>query len=196
MYAPLLTTTFLLLLVGAERAAAATYSLFQPWNASDWIASDDTVRGGLSESSLEIVEETLSSETVSVARFYGTLDYEALNGSGFASQRTVDDWPEVDLSAYDRLVLEVAVAAGSAAKTFSFNVKDTVASVNGVEQASVSWEHDFQVANTIATEGATNYEQIEVLFEDLVPTYRGSVQNDTEPLDLTSIKRFNIMIRR
>lgn len=210
MHAQTRTALLLLLASVTGHAAANTLALFQPWNASDWTASDDSIRGGLSQSSLEIINSSSSSTSAVVARFYGTLDYEALNGSGFASQRTVDGWAGVDLSAYDRLVLTVAnggddnntaASAVAAAKTYSLNLKDTIpATVNGVEQAGVSWEYDFEVpaaaAAAAGSEAAYNYEQVEVLFAELVPTYRGSVLNDTAPLNLTAIKRVNFMIRR
>lgn len=184
------------LLLQAAGAHGATLPLFHPWNASEWIASDDTVRGGLSRSSLEVIPPGAPgnpSGSEAIASFVGNLDYEALNGSGFASQRTIDGWPAVDLSAYDRLVLEVPFTDG---KTYTLNVKDTVLpAVNGVEQATVSWEHDFQLPARNAT-AADDYGQVVVMFEDLIPTYRGRVQNDTALLNLSDIKRFNVMIRR
>lgn len=184
------------LLAYAAGAHGATLPLFHPWNASDWTASDDTVRGGLSRSSLEVIPPGAPGNPFGdepIASFAGTLDYEALNGSGFASQRTADGWAGADLSAYDRLVLEVPYADG---KTYTINVKDTVLPpVDGVEQATVSWEHDFWLPARDAA-AAGDYDQVVVRFEDLVPTYRGRVQNDTEPLNLADIKRFNIMIRR
>ncbi|KAL1856505.1 hypothetical protein Daus18300_010662 [Diaporthe australafricana] len=187
--------TLTALLLHAAGISGATLPLFHPWNASDWVASDDTVRGGLSRSSLGIIAPGASENPSGspIASFFGTLDYEALDGSGFASQGTADDWPGVDLSAYDRLVLQVPYNDG---KTYTINVKDTVLPpVNGVEQASVSWEHDFQLPARNAT-AADDYDRVVVKFEDLIPTYRGRVQNDTAPLNLADIKRFSIMIRR
>lgn len=184
------------LLLHAAAAHGATLPLFHPWNASEWVASDDGVRGGLSRSSLEVIPPGAPgnpSGSDAIASFLGSLDYEALNGSGFASQRTADGWAGADLSAYDRLVLEVPYADG---KTYTLNVKDTVLPpVNGVEQATVSWEHDFQLPARNAT-AEDDYDQVVVRFENLVPTYRGRVQNDTAPLNLADVKRFNIMIRR
>ena len=184
------------LLLHTAVARGATLPLFHPWNASEWVASDDSVRGGLSRSSLEVIPPGAPgnpSGSGPIASFRGSLDYEALNGSGFASQRTADGWPGLDLSAFDRLVLAVPYADG---KTYTLNVKDTVAPpANGVEQAGVSWEHDFRLPARNAT-GAGGYDQVVVRFGDLVPTYRGRVQNDTAPLNLADIKRFNIMIRR
>lgn len=215
----LLGPLLLLLLLPPRPAAAAStpLPLFPPWRATDWTASDDsTVRGGASQSYLAIVSSSSSSSSsdeAEEARFHGTLDYRALGGAGFASQRTADGWlPGVDLSAYDRVVLEVLAGAGGVGqnrtagsnnKTYSFNLKDTIPeTVNGVEQAGVSWEYNFRVAagtggsGTTETETEPTYEQVEVLFADLVPTYRGSVVNDTTPLNLTGIKRVNFMIRR
>lgn len=190
-------SSFTALLLHAAGIHGATLPLFHPWNASEWIASDDTVRGGLSHSSLEIIPPGAPGNPSGgepIASFVGSLNYEALNGSGFASQRTVDGWPAVDLSAYDRLVLEVPYSDG---KTYTINVKDTVLpDVNGVEQASVSWEHDFRLPARNATVAVGDVDRVVVRFEDLVPTYRGRVQNDTAPLNLADIKRFNIMIRR
>lgn len=184
------------LLLHAPGVYSTSLPLFPPWNASEWIASDDTVRGGLSQSSLEVIEPGAPgnpSDNEPIARFFGNLDYEALNGSGFASQRTIDGWPGVDLSAFDRLILEVPHTDG---KTYTLNVKDTVLPpVNGVEQATVSWEYDFQLPARDAAV-ADDFGQVVVRFEDLVPTYRGRVQNDTAPLNLADIKRLNIMIRR
>lgn len=193
------------LLLHAAVATAATVPLFQPWNTSQWVASDDRVRpGGLSQSNLEVLAPHTSQNPfdASIVRFYGTLDYEALNGSGFASQRTADDWPGLDLSAYDRIVVEIPSSDG---KTYTLNIKDTVLPplADGREQATVSWEHDFQIPATVGPANDTStsaapavYEQVVVRFEDLVPTYRGRIQNDTAPLNLTGIKRVNLMIRR
>lgn len=217
----LLGLLLLLLLLPPHPAAAAStpLPLFPPWRAADWTASDDsTVRGGASQSYLQILPglnnnnaSSSSEEAEAEARFHGTLDDQALGGAraGFASQRTADAWPGVDLSPYDRVVLEVLAAAGgedmttSSNKTYSFNLKDTIPeTLNGVEQAGVSWEYNFRVAartsgsGTTETETDPTYEQVEVLFADLVPTYRGSVVNDTTPLNLTGIKRVNLMIRR
>lgn len=205
----LLLTTTAHVAPTAAASSSSSLTLFPPWRASDWATSDDSVRGGASQSYLEILNSSSSSSSPSssdtVARFYRTLDYEALGGSGFASQRTVDGWAGVDLSAYDRVVLEVSTATTTAGggnsttnnKTYSLNIKDTIPEmVNGVEQAGISWEYNFQVAGSATAGTETTYEQVEVLFEDLVPTYRGSVLNDTTPLNLAGIKRVNFMIRR
>lgn len=186
----------LTLLLQTAVVSAASTPLFQPWDVSQWVASDDNVRpGGQSQSSLEVLDPGTAANPFAetIVRFSGNLDYEALNGSGFASQRTADGWAGLDLSAYDRLVLQIPFADG---KRYSLNLKDTlVEPVDGVEQASVSWEYDFQ-STAAAVSAAGTYETVEVLFADLVPMYRGREQTDGAPLDLAAIKRVNIMIRR
>ncbi|POS79170.1 complex I intermediate-associated protein 30 [Diaporthe helianthi] len=184
------------LVLHAAGSYGASLALFHPWDVSEWVASDDSIRGGLSRSNLEVIAPGAPGNPSGgepIARFFGNLDYEALNGSGFASQRTVDDWPGVDLSAFDRFILEVPHTDG---KIYMFNIKDTVVPpINGVEQASVSWEHAFQLPARDAASGADDYDRVVVRFDELVPVYRGRVQNDTAPLNLADIKRCNIMIR-
>ncbi|KAF6799521.1 cia30 family protein [Colletotrichum sojae] len=173
--------------------ALASAPLFSPWTASDWVASDDTVRGGASHSTLDIINPSAPGNPFpeSIANFHGNLDYATLGGAGFASQRTADDRPALDISAYDTITLEVPFSDG---KKYTFNLKDTVPPpVNGVEQSGVSWEFDFQIPAVNHTDGQV--EKVVMPISEFVPTFRGRVQNDTAPLDLSSIKRVNFMIR-
>lgn len=176
---------------------ASFLSLFSPWDKSQWIASDDTVRNGKSRSFLDIIEpgDPGNPFSLSIAKFHGHLDYATLGGSGFASQRTIDDWPGLDLSEYDSIVLEIPYTDG---KKYTINLKDTVLppTESGAEQATISWEFDFQLPTTEIKQSEGVVDRVVVNFADLVPTFRGRVQNDTSPLDLANIKRVSIMIRR
>lgn len=162
------------------------------------MAQDDSVRGnGTSSSHLDILTpgcaENPSSES-SVVKFYGNLNFESLGGAGFASQRTVDDWPELDVSAYDELVLEIPYTDG---KKYTLNLKDTVPPAGTNDRATVSWGYDFQLPATV--QGASSNAEVQraaVLLKDLVPTFNGRVVNDSAPLNTTGIKRVSIMIRR
>lgn len=120
--------------------------------------------------------------------FYGNLNIVALGGAGFASQRTVDDFPEVDLSDFDALVLDVY---RSDRKKYTFILKDTVLPKreDGREQSTVSWEYEFECPSP---EGSG---RIVMHFDRFVPTYRGKPVPNAEPLNLKSIKRFGIMTR-
>ncbi|KAK1989584.1 complex I intermediate-associated protein 30 [Colletotrichum falcatum] len=171
----------------------ATAALFAPWDKSQWVASDDTVRNGTSRSALDVIEPGAAGNPFSqtIANFHGNLDYATLGGAGFASQRTADGWPGINISAYDTITLEVPYADG---KRYTFNLKDTVPPpVDGAEQSGVSWEFDFQLPAVNRTDGGV--ERVVMPIADFVPTFRGRVQNDTAPLDLSGIKRVNFMIR-
>ncbi|KAK2031994.1 complex I intermediate-associated protein 30 [Colletotrichum zoysiae] len=173
--------------------ALTTAALFTPWDKSQWVASDDTVRNGTSHSALDIIQPGTVGNPFpeTIANFHGNLDYVTLGGAGFASQRTADDWPGLNISAYDTITLEIPYADG---KTYTFNLKDTVPPpINGVEQSGVSWEFDFRLPAVNHTDGSV--EKVVMPISWFVPTYRGRVQNGTAPLDLSSIKRVNIMIR-
>ena len=117
-------------------------------------------------------------------RFHGDLDIAALRGAGFASQRSPDarSW---DLSGFEGLHLPINQGDG---KKYTFIVKDEVLPKrpDGREQSTVSWEYDF----------TGNKLDLHIPWKDLKPTYRGKPKPDAKPLDLASIKRVSIMMRR
>ncbi|KAI1109309.1 NADH:ubiquinone oxidoreductase intermediate-associated protein 30 [Nemania sp. NC0429] len=150
----------------------------KPWLVESWVASDDRVRGGKSQSHLDY--KPCSKDTV---RFHGELDITALGGAGFASQRSPDPqcW---DLSGYEGLRLAIEAGDG---KKYALVVKDEILPkrVDGREQSTVSWEYDF----------AGSAGELDIRWLDLKPTYRGRPRPDAKPLDLASIKRISIMMR-
>ncbi|KAH7385657.1 complex I intermediate-associated protein 30-domain-containing protein [Pyrenochaeta sp. MPI-SDFR-AT-0127] len=148
------------------------------WKAEDWTASDDRVRGGSSQSYLEI--------TNSAARFHGTLDIKTLGGAGFASQRTTGDDRTWDLSSYDGIHLHLGKHDG---KKYTLTLKDEILPPNpenGREQSTISYEYDFSSASENG---------LYVPWHALKPTYRGKGKDDAEPLDTKSVKRVSIMMR-
>jgi hypothetical protein len=102
------------------------------WDSSEWTSSDDRVRGGSSQSYLDISGKT--------ATFHGNLDIKTLGGAGFASQRTLTDTQVWDLSAYDGIHLALGKTDG---KKYTFVIKDEVLPVDegGRETSTVSWEY-------------------------------------------------------
>jgi Complex I intermediate-associated protein 30 (CIA30) len=131
------------------------------------------------------------------------LDITALGGAGFSSQRTTSVEQIWDLSSFDAIYLDlcdssslfcplgVPCCISSQDLTYTFVLKDTLLPPNpdnGREQSTVSWEYDFQPREV---KGGVN-----MRFKDFRPFYRGKPKNDSDPLKLGSIKRFNIMIRR
>ena len=101
-----------------------TYSL-SGWDAAEWTAQDDQVRGGTSsvgdayrakrdgQSSHRQQDTDLPAQSCldldnGKARFHGNLDIETLGGAGFASQRTTAEDTSWDLSDYAGIQLEIA----------------------------------------------------------------------------------------
>lgn len=155
------------------------------WKASDWTASDDRVRGGNSQSYLEISGST--------ARFHGHLDIKTLGGAGFASQRTVAEDGNWDVSNYDGILLTLGKSDG---KRYTFILKDEVLPRNpdnGREQATISWEYDFAIP---VEEAQAESSFVFIPWKDLKPTYRGKEKKAAKKFDTKNVKRFSIMMRR
>ncbi|QPC80333.1 hypothetical protein HYE68_011085 [Fusarium pseudograminearum] len=170
-------------------------ALFSPWDKHIWTASDDTVRGGISQSYFDVLEPKTHENPFShpIAKFYGHLDHETLGGSGFATQRTIDGLPPTDLSKYDRLLLEIPYSDG---KIYTINIRDSdVETKGGKDQPSVNWAYDFQLPATKVVKGEIELHQVVIYFKDLTPTVRGTVQKDAKPLNLAKILGASIMIR-
>ncbi|KAF1939576.1 CIA30 family protein [Clathrospora elynae] len=147
------------------------------WKASDWTDSDDRVRGGASQSYLDI--------SGSSARFHGNLDITALGGAGFASQRTTGDEKTWDLSDYDGIYLHLGKHDG---KKYTLTLKDEILPLmaDGREQSTISYEYDFSSTSKMA---------LFVPWHAMKPTYRGKPKNDAAPLDTKNVKRFSLMMR-
>ncbi|KAF2428828.1 CIA30-domain-containing protein [Tothia fuscella] len=166
-----------------------TLSLFggaEKWSGDEWTSSDDRVRGGKSQSYLDI------STSGCVARFHGDLDIKTLGGAGFASQRTTGESRQWDLSAYDGIKIVVDRSDG---KHYTFNIKDELLPrnpENGREQSSISYEYDFQIPeNATLSKSST----LSVPWSAFKATYRGKEKEDAAKLNMGSIKRFGIMMR-
>ncbi|KAI0408419.1 NADH:ubiquinone oxidoreductase intermediate-associated protein 30 [Xylaria palmicola] len=162
----------------SEQRAYYLFGGDKPWLAEAWVAADDRVRGGRSQSYLDY--PTGPRETV---RFHGDLDITTLGGAGFASQRSPDPqrW---DLSGFQGLRLAVKDGDG---KMYTLIVKDEILPrrPDGREQSTVSWEYDF----------TGDEAELDIPWRELKPTYRGKPKPDAKPLDLANIKRMSIMMR-
>ncbi|KAK0709622.1 NADH:ubiquinone oxidoreductase intermediate-associated protein 30 [Lasiosphaeria miniovina] len=185
------------------------YALSRPWDEHDWSASDDSVRGGKSYSSMVIIthhEKQQEEKTHSggdgaadVALFSGHLDITALGGAGFASQRCAGRF---NLSGFDAVALELLVPPSAAAAnslTYTLVLKDTAPlpkRPDGREQSSVSWEHDFIVAPADGAVASGDQPLVVVLpFDGFRATYRGKPYDSPEPLDRASIRTVAFMVR-
>ncbi|KAK0768332.1 hypothetical protein LTR02_017337 [Friedmanniomyces endolithicus] len=175
-------------LIAGTTGKAKALDLFggdRKWNADSWTASDDTVRGGKSRSDLEV------SAHGSSARFYGCLDIKTLGGAGFASQKATGEW---DLGEY--VAIRVEVEKGDK-KRYTFILKDKLLPPdpeNGREQATISYEADFELPSQTIP-GDTHNRTVIIPFANLNPTYRGKLKKDAPDLDTKNIKQISLMMR-
>ena len=184
------------------------------------MASDDRVRGGKSqvgERGLVTVDGPDPSQSYldcaadgSHARFHGHLDIQTLGGAGFASQRTTSDDRSWDLAAYDGIELVVSRADGQCgqaasrtarpdmvsfpAKRYTLILKDTLPpprSQDGRDQSTPSYEYDFCVGDS-----ATARAELFIPWHSFKATYRGREKKDAPTIDVKSVKRVSVMMRR
>ncbi|CCG82602.1 CIA30 family protein [Taphrina deformans PYCC 5710] len=157
--------------------------LFGPpraWRQDDFVASDDRVRGGSSQSFLT------PSATLTTARFHGVLDTTTLGGAGFASQRTVTSKMTWNLSDYSGIELDLAHGDG---KKYTLNIKTVLPDKmdNGRDASTVEYAFSFVAPNEPC--------RIFAKWEDFKPFYRGKPVEDAKPLDTSSILRWSLMMR-
>ena len=83
------------------------------------------------------------------------------------------------------------------AKRYTLILKDELLPKNpdnGREQSTVSYEYDFTLQSDVRA--SDDDQTIFVPFEAFKATYRGREKKDAEPLNLKSVKRLSIMMRR
>lgn len=177
---------------------------YSQWSESDWTASDDRVRGGSSISHLTVVASTTDQNDIRQthdsktkksslsALFHGNLDTTTLGGAGFASQRTVNNALDWDLSKYDGIELVIGKTDG---KRYAFILKDeTLPEQLRKERSSLSWEAEFVVPSD---EGDREGNAVRLRWGDFMPTYRGKPKNDLgRGLNVEGIQGISIMMRR
>ena len=130
-----------------------------------WYTVDDNVMGGVSSSSVSLVEPSQLS-------FSGNMSLD--NNGGFSSVRS--DLAATNLSDFDGVLLRVL----GDGKTYRLRIR---AEETG---AGISYNSTFKTT-------ADNWEIFYLPFADMVPTYRGFVM-DVGQLDTTAIRSFGFML--
>lgn len=134
-----------------------------------WGAVDDVVMGGVSASSMQLVEDTaLFAGNVSIA-----------NSGGFASVRTKNFDPPFNLSGYEGVKLRIK-GDGQRYKIF-LRTED--------KWDGVGYGYSFDtVANT--------WIDIHVPFADLIPVFRAKTVKDAPPIEQSKICSFQLMLSK
>ncbi len=134
-----------------------------------WGAVDDVVMGGVSESDLRLVEGT--------ALFAGNVS--TANSGGFASVRTKNFDPPLNLAGYEGVVLRVR----GDGKRYKFFLR-TESRWDGV-----AYSYSF---DTVANEWIT----VHVEFDKLIPVFRAKTLTDCPSIDASKICSFQLMLSK
>ncbi|HTL90261.1 MAG TPA: CIA30 family protein [Leptolyngbya sp.] len=134
-----------------------------------WGALDDVVMGGVSDSGVRLEN--------GVAVFSGTVS--TANSGGFASIRTRNFDPAIDLTAFVGIELRVK----GDGNRYKFLIRDD----DGWD--STGYSHSF---DTLANEWIT----VQVPFVQLIPVFRAKSVPDAKPIASTHIRSFQLMLSK
>lgn len=135
----------------------------------NWGALDDIVMGGVSESSIRLVENTgLFSGYVSVA-----------NSGGFASVRTRNFDPPIDLTGYTGIDLRIK----GDGKRYKFIIR------NESQWDSLSYCYSFDTVYDL-------WITVRIPFKDLIPVFRAKTVPDAKSFDPSHITSFQLMLSK
>ena len=134
-----------------------------------WGALDDVVMGGVSESSIRLANDS--------AVFFGNVSVE--NSGGFASIRTRNFNPPINLSGYDGIQLRVR----GDGKRYKFFIRSTSA------WDGIGYAYSFDTVYNIWT-------TVTIPFNQLTPVFRAKTVKDAPPIDASQIYSFQLMLSK
>jgi uncharacterized protein YbjT (DUF2867 family) len=134
-----------------------------------WGALDDVVMGGVSSSNMSFIPGS--------AIFAGNIS--TANSGGFASVRTKNFEPRINLSGYEGIDLRVK---GDGKRYKLFLRSDSA-------WDGVGYSHSFDTE-------ANTWINIKVPFRDLIPVFRAKVVRDRPPIDVSKICSFQLMLSK
>ncbi|MBR8834975.1 MAG: CIA30 family protein [Stigonema ocellatum SAG 48.90 = DSM 106950] len=135
---------------------------------NNWGAVDDVVMGGVSESNIQLVENT--------ALFAGNVS--TANSGGFASVRTKNFTPPLNLSGYQGVELRVR----GDGQRYKFLLRTEA------QWDSLAYSYSFDtIANT--------WIDVHIPFADLIPVFRAKTVNHP-PIEASNILAFQLMLSK
>lgn len=134
-----------------------------------WGSVDDVVMGGVSQSTLTVADGS--------ALFTGNVS--TANSGGFASVRTRNFEPALDLTGYDGITLRVQ----GDGKRYKFFLRDDS------RWDGIGYSASF---DTVADHWIT----VHIPFADLVPVFRARTLTDGQQIDISQIRAFQLMLSK
>ncbi len=134
-----------------------------------WGAVDDVVMGGVSQSGIQLVENTVV--------FAGNVSTQ--NSGGFASVRTKNFDPPLNLAGYEGVELRLR---GDGTR-YKFFIRPAT------QWDGVAYGYSFDTE-------ANTWMNVRVPFADLVPVFRAKTLKDAAPIDSSHIYSFQLMLSK
>ena len=162
---------FIILLTGetvmsAEEKEKLIFGFDNPAAVQQWRTIDDVVMGGVSQS-------VIKAGSQGTVLFTGTVSLENFGGFASASSLPAD---------YNLKGCEgIAIRVKGDGKRYKFTAKTDTAFTGFTYQAPFNTENNA-------------WSIIKFPFKTFVPTFRGSVMNDVEPIDAGKVKSFGFLI--
>ncbi|KAJ9079387.1 hypothetical protein DSO57_1035892 [Entomophthora muscae] len=187
-----LCTLSLIFLPGNSNAASLfmqkdVFGGSQQWDTYDFLAVDDRLRGGSSQSYMEAFDSN------NTAMFYGVLDTKTLGGAGFASQSVESPNVIFDFSYFSGLELSYLT---SEKKYFTIDISNEYSAFlpNGSKPSTVEFQAVFTSEVGEAEGGGP--QKVYLPFTDFTPVERGRPSKRPGlTLDLGSIRKVAFQLR-
>jgi NADH dehydrogenase [ubiquinone] 1 alpha subcomplex assembly factor 1 len=154
------------IVMGVEAKEKLIFGFDKPGEAEQWRTINDPVMGGMSQSSFQVTEKK-------TALFSGIVSLK--NSGGFASVSSLPS--DYNLSGF----AGIAIRVKGDGKRYKFTIKTDTAFTGFTYQSPFS---------TIKGEWTVIYAP----FKNYVPSFRGSVMKDAEPIDANKVKSFGFLI--
>jgi NADH dehydrogenase [ubiquinone] 1 alpha subcomplex assembly factor 1 len=154
------------IVMGVEAKEKLIFGFDKPGEAEQWRTINDPVMGGMSQSSFQVTEKK-------TALFSGIVSLK--NSGGFASVSSLPS--DYNLSGF----AGIAIRVKGDGKRYKFTIKTDTAFTGFTYQSPFS---------TVKGEWTVIYAP----FKNYVPSFRGSVIKDAEPIDAKKVKSFGFLI--
>ncbi len=145
--------------------------------AKEWGPVDDVVMGGVSSSNFQVRQAAAENGTSPAGIFGGTVT--TANNGGFASTRTKNLTPPLNLAAYDGIELKV---------------KGDGQRYKCVIKIDSSWD-GVGYTSSFDTLPST-WQSIKIPFSSLVPVFRAKTQTDAAPFDASRVTSIQLMLSK
>jgi Complex I intermediate-associated protein 30 (CIA30) len=166
--------------------------------AKEWGPVDDVVMGGVSSSKFEVRQGAAEDGIAPAGVFTGNVT--SANNGGFASTRTRNLTPPLNLTAYDGIELKVR-GDGQRYKCVikidqSWDGVGYTTSFDTRGSGGVSKTNDDGSGGGGGEKNFSSWQTIQIPFSSLVPVFRAKTQYDAAPFDASRVTSIQLMLSK